>query len=99
MAEKLQVAPQAKPVALVEDEMNKRAQIELNQIIQRKLSEFRSISASRPTQNKRETEMAIKIDNLTMQLREFEIVQSENKTLVNQNSLAKQQLELMKRQL
>ena len=69
--------------------MNQRAQIELNQIIQRKLSEFRSISASKPSQNQREMEMALKIDDLTGKVRDLEACKAQNETLTKENQLAK----------
>lgn len=90
-----------RPEQVIDKELtvNQRAQIELNQIIQRKLGEFRSITSTRGASTKREADFAMKIDSVTQELTQLKGVQQENKTLAQENQIMKHQLGYLKLQL
>ena len=68
--------------------VNQRAQIEFNEIIARKLGEFKSMRSTRVATSKRETDYAIKIDNLTSQLKDQKELQQRHEELERENTIA-----------
>jgi len=92
-------APLAQVITDIQESVNERAQIELNQIIERKLVEFRSISSAKSAGAKRESDMAMRIDDLTAQVRVLEHCRREGGEVQQENAIVKQQLDMLKQQL
>ena len=76
--------------------VNQRAQIEFNEIIARKLGEFKSMASTRKAQTQRETEYAIRIDDLTAQIKDQKALQLKQEELERENTIAQQQLTVLK---